>query len=419
MALQSAFKFNANELYSTLANMIISQQVFSNDLSLDNALVSRFKVDGTLYGDTKLFYSTNALKSYPWIQNKNGVATNPNRNVLEPFYPDDPKVQSICIDTYRQIPLTVSQYLGKRAFADEGSFTQFNSVMLGWITATKNLYEITMFQTYVGTTETNIGLQSQTLTLASGASGAANIEAENRINGSLIAKKVADIFAQLRDPIVGKKYNDYGFYRNYNPSDFIAVWNAEAVNQIEKIDLPTIFHKDGLVDKMGEYTMVGDYFGTRLNSTNISSYSDATPAAGKPIDSDDDSYVPGTNNANGKLCVLKECDITVSNVTTHLFFGEELPAGAILVAAGSEDLDAGKINYNDVYIVDNKTLFKLIHKDALKLMTAFETGSEFYNSRALDSTHYLTWGYSDPFNNAGSEGGIRLLNYPFITVKKA
>lgn len=418
MALQTAFRFGTNEIFSTLANMIISQQVFADNISFDGSLVERFKTDGSMYGDTKLFYATDALKSNEWNQDA-------DLNILQTHRPADPKVQSITIDAFRQIPLTVDQYMTKRAFSDEYTFSQFNSVMLAWMGITKKLYENTIFNTYVGVTSTSTGKQSQTVTLATGASGAANVEAENRINGALIAKKIADILGEVKDPILGKKYNDYGFYRNYNAGDFVAVWNLDIVNTIEKIDLPTVFHKEGLVEKIGEYTLPGDYFGTIITSTNVSSYSASTPAAGKPINSSTGAYTPGSDNANGKICSTRE--VTIG--TTHIFAGEEIPSGTIIAA--SDNLASNTIAYETCYIVDAKVICKLIHKNALKFMSAFETGTEFFNPKNLSTNHYLTWGYSDPFDklnagkpnslphNAGYPGGIRLLNYPYITVSKA
>ena len=49
---------NSNEIFSALYNMIISQQVFADNIKGVNALVDRAKVDGSLYGDTKLYYAT-------------------------------------------------------------------------------------------------------------------------------------------------------------------------------------------------------------------------------------------------------------------------------------------------------------------------------------------------------------------------
>ena len=66
MALQSAFTLTANEIYNTLANMIISQQVFADNISKHQTLVDKARVDGGLYGDTKLYYATDVLKSVAW-----------------------------------------------------------------------------------------------------------------------------------------------------------------------------------------------------------------------------------------------------------------------------------------------------------------------------------------------------------------
>ena len=115
------------------------------------------------------------------------------------------------------------------------------------------------------------------------------------------------------------------------------------------------------------------------------------------------------------ICSMVECDLTVSATTYHLFPGDELPAGTVLAASTAGDGSDGKMLYGDIYIVNDKVLFKIIHKDALKYMSAFETNSEFWNPKNLSTNRYLTFGYSDPFK----DDGIRLLNYPLITVVKA
>ena len=56
-----------NEIFGAIYNMIISQQVFADNIAgIGDELVNRAKVDGGLYGDTKLYYATDALKSAPW-----------------------------------------------------------------------------------------------------------------------------------------------------------------------------------------------------------------------------------------------------------------------------------------------------------------------------------------------------------------
>ena len=410
MPLQSAFAFNANELFQSIGNMVISQRTFADNIDRGgDSLLSVFKTDGSLYGDTKLFYATDALKSYPWIQDSQDAL-----NLLATHRPADPKVQAIVIDTFRQIPLTTDAYMSKRAFADESAFSNFTTVIIGWMDDTKYLYDESVINVAVGTTKTSIGRQAAVVDIAGARNNASSEEEANRLEAQTIAKKVADILNDLVSPRNGKFYNDYGFRRTYSKDKFITVWNADAINKITNIDLPTIFHDAGLDQVVGKpYVLSKEYFGTVITASNVSTYSDSTPAAGKPIDSDDGSYTPGASNANGMICSMVECDLTVSATTYHLFPGDELPAGTVLAASTAGDGSDGKMLYGDIYIVNDKVLFKIIHKDALKYMSAFETNSEFWNPKNLSTNRYLTFGYSNPF----SSKGIRLQNYPFITVE--
>ena len=50
-----------NEIFGVLYNMIISQHVYVDNIKgTYGELASKFRVDGTLYGDTKLYYATDA-----------------------------------------------------------------------------------------------------------------------------------------------------------------------------------------------------------------------------------------------------------------------------------------------------------------------------------------------------------------------
>ena len=104
-------QLNSNEIFSAIFNMIISQQVFADNLSggMFSNLVNRFKTDGTLYGDSKLFYATDVLKSVVW--GNDAEAT----NLLAIDRPKDPSCQVITLDQFRQIRVTVDYYLSKRA----------------------------------------------------------------------------------------------------------------------------------------------------------------------------------------------------------------------------------------------------------------------------------------------------------------
>ena len=155
-----AGQLNKNEIFASIYNMIISQQVFADNIKDAKApLVDAARVDGSLYGDTKLYYSTDVLRSYKW--GADGEAA----NLLALDRPEDPNCDSITLDVFRQIRLTVDNYLTKRAWGTEGAFSQFNSVMLGWIRDTKRIYDATTYNAFIGTYSTAEGKQVQTVTL--------------------------------------------------------------------------------------------------------------------------------------------------------------------------------------------------------------------------------------------------------------
>ena len=393
MPLQGAFTLNSNEIFATIANMIISQEVFADNLGKHQSLVDKARVDGGLYGDKKLYYATDVLKSAAWGKDSEAA------NLLALHRPADPEVQDITLDVFRQISLTVDNYLSKRAWATEGAFSQFNSVMLGWMRETKRVYDGTLYNVFVGTAQTSQGAQMQNVDITSAIGSASTQEEANRLEAEAIAQKLADLMVEMGD--YSRAFNDYGMLRSYAEDAIKVIWNAKFVNKIKKIDLPTIFHKEGLVDKFEEEVLPARYFGTVITAANKSTYSDSTPAAGKPIDADDDTYVPGSNHANGCLRAVVEKDVTVSAVAYHVFPGDEIPAGATIKAGGNFEL-------GEVYIEQDDVICKVVVK-LPPYMSAFEVGTSFFNPKSLTENHYLTFGHNTL---------EYLKNYPFITVKK-
>ena len=354
-------QLNSNEIFSALYNMIISQEVFADNIYDTKAsLVDMSRVDGGLYGDTKLYYATDVLQSTPWGNDAEAA------NLLALHRPPAPECQAIELNVFRQISLTVDDYLSKRAWSTEGAFSSFNSIMLGWIRDTKRVYDSTLFNAYVGTAESTIGKQGITITLPAVAD---NPEAQARMQAGTIAAEMADLLVDLED--VTRDYNDYGNLRSYSSDSLIAVWNSEKLNEIKKIDLPTIFHKDGLIDKMGEYTLPARYFG-KVN------------ASGGTVAS-----------SNTTIRALVEKDYTVSEEVYHVFPGDLLPTGATYLA-------------NETYTQDNTILFKIMHKRSVPFMSAFEVGTSFFNAKSLTTNHYLTWGHNTL---------EYIKNYPMITVR--
>lgn len=349
-----------NEVFGTIYNMIISQMVFADNIAgVAAELVDAAKVDGGLYGDTKLYYATDALKSSPWGKDAEAA------NLLALHRPNDPACQAITLDQFRQIALTVDNYLTKRAFSTEGTYASFNSVMLGWIGETKRIYDATTYNAYIGTVQSNVGNQMREIDVSTAVDGLAG-EEKARVEGQVIAEDIANLMVDLKD--IGRDYNDYGYLRSYRIDDLMFVWNSEVVNKIEKRDLPTIYHQ-AIVDKLGEHVLPARYFGT-VNT--------GATAAGTGVRS------------------LIEQDLTkTGGGTAHVFAGDLIPTGYTAPAGTS-------------YTVDPKIAFKVIHKRSVPFMSAFEVGTSFFNAKSLTENHYLTWGHNTL---------DYLKNYPIVTVK--
>lgn len=376
-----AGKLNANEIFASIFNMIISQQVFADNIKgTKSSLVDAARVDGSKYGDTKLYYATDVLRSYAWGGDVEA------ENLLALDRPEDPQCQAITLDVFRQIRLTVDNYLTKRAWSTENAFNEFNSVMLGWIRDTKKIYDSTTYNVFIGTYETAEGKQTKSITLPT---VEGDQEAENRLQAQTIATELANILVDLED--VSRDYNDYQNLRSYNADDFRYVWNAAFVNKIRKLDLPTIFHKD-FIDKFAEYTLPARYFGT----IGTASSSAATTAN-------------GTTHRS-----LIEQDVTLKNSMTYK--GKTLAAGSKfhlfagdLIPSGIEIATTTKVTV-PFYVEDGTIAFKIVHKDAVPYMSGFEAGTSFFNPRSLTENHYLTFAHNTL---------EALHDKPFITVRAA
>ena len=352
MALQAAFTLNPNEIFASIANMIISQEVFADNLGKHQTLVDKARVDGGLYGDKKLYYATDVLKSHPWDADEEAT------NLLALDRPDDPKVQDITLDVFRQIRLTVDNYLSKRAWMNEGAFSSFNSVMLGWMRETKRVYDGTLYNVFIGTTKSAKAAQNIAVTLT------------GTNDAQVIAEALANLLVAMGD--YSRDFNDYEFLRSYAESDIKFIWNSKYVNEIKKIDLPTIFHKDGLVDKFEEEVLPAKYFGT-VNSAEVA-----------------------TSSNTGQYRSVIEKDYMVNGKPKHVFPGDHIPAN-VVIAKG------------EGYLEDADVICKVLVK-LPPYMSAFEVGTSFFNPRSLTENHYLTFGHNTL---------EYLKNYPFITVKKA
>ena len=227
---------------------------------------------------------------------------------------------------------------------------------------TKKVYDGTTYNVFLGTTTSPKATENRTIAVK----GLTDAKEE----AMLIAQGLADLFVEMG--VYSRDFNDNGFLRSYAEEGIKVVWNSKYVNKIRKVDLPTIFHKDGLIDKFEEDILPAAYFGVK-NATNVTA----------------------ANNTGNYRSVIEK-DYTVSGQTkpVHVFPGDVIPAG-VAIAAG------------EGYAVDADVICKVLVK-LPPYMSAFEVGTSFFNPKSLTENHYLTFGHNT----------IEYLeNYPFITVK--
>ena len=304
----------------TIYNMIISQEVFADNVKgTYGSLVDKGRVDGSILGDTKLFYATDVLKSYEWQDDAEAG------NLLALDRPDDPKCQAVFIDVFRQIRVTVDSYLSKRAWSTENAFSSFNSVILGWIRETKRVYDSTLYNSYIGTMKTTVGKQIYNITPIAGQNDALTM-----------AEALATLLVDIKD--VTRDYNDYGYLRSYDESDLVVVWNAKIYNTLKKIDMPVIFHNEGLLNEFAQEVLPAKYFGTLVG------------------DSAQTFTIPAEGVQTYRTLVEVDLDEGI-----HLFPGEEIPEGCV-------------VKQNETYMEDNTIAFKVMHKRSVPYMSAFEVG---------------------------------------------
>ena len=233
--------------------------------------------------------------------------------------------------------------------------------MLGWMRDTKKVVDGTNYNVYIGVTETNVGKQQQTIDIATAVGSATGTEAA-KLEATAIAQGLADLFVEMSD--YSRDFNDYGNLRSYAEDSIKVIWNSKFVNKIKKIDLPTIFHNEGLMDKFEEDVLPARYFGTVNTSSKV---------------------------GDGK---------TVRAVTEMMIGSNHYFAGDLIK---STDTAPANMSYTESADVICKVLVKLP-----PYMSAFEVGTTFFNPRSLTENHYLTFGHNTL---------EYLKNYPFITVK--
>lgn len=371
-------KLNQNTITQALFNMIISQQVFDSGVA-STELADRFRVDGTLFGDTKLYHSFDIGSPEDWLNDEEA------QDLLKLNRNKSGKTQSITMGIYKIIYITTDQYLSKQAFMREGTFAEYISFLTGSLRKIKRVYDRALINSKIGTLTPSTSRCEIKIVTPKGAT----IEETNRLEAQTIAAKLVVLKADLEDN--NRDFNALNYLRSYPASELMAVWNVEKHAKITKLDLPTIFHND--VNAEGgfkEYDLPAKWFG-------VSATANLTLPTSKP------ATVTNRILKSGWYDVVTAATISLEEKPTantiYLWAGDEVPyKGQVYndYARGvTVTVTATTLEKDYYYTVDDSIAFVLIHSGALPFMSGFETGTEFWNARSLTTTNYLIFGHNN------------------------
>ena len=154
--------------------------------------------------------------------------------------------------------------------------------------------------------------------------------------------------------------------------------------------MPTIYHKEGLIDRFEEVVLPERYFYAPTTSpVSISTYaSDTAPEPGCANIEMDVMYKSGNKE---RVIHYFPGDIIPGQVY-YLPDGTQLPIVNYTPTGGSlsTSFAAGHIKQK----TSNAIICKIVAKDSLPFMSGFEVGTSFVNAKSLTQNHYITFSHN-------------------------
>lgn len=343
---------NTNAITSALYNAIISIDVYAKNIRSNiNELVNANRVDGTLYGDTKLYTFGDTKFVRDWANDAEGatlLSTARNKRI---------KQTKITIDTFKIIEDTKDAYLSKQAWMGEGSFSQFHGLLDTLVKETKDIYEYRTYGAFVGTHKAeNATINTLTVTVPY----VEDLTKRNLLAAEMISNTISNLFDNgLKDP--GNDYNELGYEMAFTKDDFEFIWKATVKNYINKLGIVGAFNKEQLNYDF-QYTLPDKFFGA-VNSS-------ATVGDGSTVRA------------------LEYLTLTGSDSKTY-----EVKAGDLVPSVCTAP--AGKS-----YTVDGSIALTIMHKDAVPYMSGFNVDTEFFNPKGLYTNKYSIFGRNTLVVNA-------------------
>lgn len=396
---------NSNEFLNGLFNAYGLVYTYGNNLGgRGDSLAERFKADGGQYRDQLIYTDVDVLYSRIWDKDDTNVLATENKGMYVQQY--------ITIDSFRQIGLTINQFLTKRAWMDAGKYDEFRSVILKQISDTKQVYEDTLVDTFVGVHKSGAAAANITITMPTDA----DAEKQNRLRAMEVFKTIGDTFNSLAD--YNRSFNENRYLKRFSEGDCMLVFSDKYANEFRYVDTPTVFHKEDLLAK-GKI-LNRKYFGSPIAST-------VTAADGNTHRAVENMLITvDTAASTTKSGVKYKAPAAGTNRAVQVFPGDLLPEGTPLTtgdaaytanvsvylsglqgSATAKAFTASVCISANAYAENGNVICKIIHKDAVKYLSSITTQTEFVNGKNHTQNMYLTWGYSYP---------TALKGYPFITV---
>lgn len=402
MAQDFNLTLKTNEWQSALANAFKIMGCKDNLDGVEDGLVSKVMEEGGKFHDKN---------QYSFIDCAFSRNYNPSdSNVLAPEQTPNSIQKEIRVDNIRQIALTTDLLgLTGRAWADEGSYSSYANLVRSQVEKAKKVYDKLFVETSIGTMESSIGKQIQTVKLFEDAvdDKPVDLEAKHRMNAQLIAKKITDIKAEIRQPT--REYTDIGYLDTFDSTKMTVLWSQDWLSRINMLDLPTTY-SDNYFDFNGEQ-MLASRFGTKVSG---------------PVNADG-----VTHRANNEYCIGVNASgeyAAPASATKYVNVkpGDILPKGTPIVAPSTDETYTAKefsrivlgksIKYSvDLYTTvhgyapDAKIICKIVALgEDVKYLSGLRTSGEFNNYKNNTTNMYTTFMFSDVEHLGG---------YPLITIK--
>ena len=391
---------NVNEWDSALYNAYKIMGCKDNLEDLDMGLVSAITEEGGKFQDKNQYSFINVVSTREWDPT--------DTNVLAFEERPEVKQQEIVVKNKRQVAITKSFFLDKRAWGSPDSYAQYIGLVDSQVSKAKKVYDQKFVNVGVGTLESNVGAQQQTVKLyAVGETDTAkDIEAKNRMNAQLIAEKVTHIKNLLRDP--NSDFNDLGFLDSFGDAKMTVLWNEEFLNSIHMLDLPTTYN-DKYFDFNGRQ-MLAKYLasGTSAAGTADGTTHRAFNEYKIPVKANGE-YVAAASAA--KYVVVRPGDLLPKGTP---IVAKETPESTAVFATSykiwNKTINLNVTVYESVhaYQPNAKIICKILSLDALKFISSFQSDGTFMNYKSNTENIYSTFLFSDVEYLGG---------YPLVTLK--